>query len=197
MVDGSGRRFADEGRGGVYLANRVAALADPLSAFVVFDRATWEGPGKSRFRPANPFMEEAGGKVERADSLEALAVQLGLPVQALVDQVSAYNAALRADTLPQLSPPRTPRPYAALPIENGPFFGIPLAAGITYTMGGIAIDEWSRASRADGTPFEGLYAAGGSSGGLEGGDSVGYVGGLVKAATTGMRAGDHILGRRE
>ncbi|RZL89593.1 MAG: FAD-binding protein, partial [Variovorax sp.] len=39
LVGPDGRRFVDEGRGGVYLANRVAALPDPLSAHVIFDAA--------------------------------------------------------------------------------------------------------------------------------------------------------------
>ena len=39
VVDAAGERFVDEGRGGVYIANAIAKLADPLSAIVVFDRA--------------------------------------------------------------------------------------------------------------------------------------------------------------
>jgi hypothetical protein len=34
---------------------------------------------------------------------------------------------------------------------------------------------------------------GGSSGGLEGGEAIGHVGGLAQAATTGLRAGEHIV----
>ena len=34
-------------------------------------------------------------------------------------------------------------------------------------------------------------------GGLEGGVRVGYVGGLCKAAVTGLRAGEHIAGARD
>ncbi len=196
VVDEAGRRFADEGRGGVYLANRVAALDNPLSATVVFDRPIWEGPGTSRFRPANPFMPEAGGKVFQADSLEALAREIGVPPRALIEEVDAHNEALRTGRLGELTPTRTEKPYPVMPISSAPFFGIPVVAGITYTMGGIAIDEWSRASTVEGAPFQGLYAAGGASGGLEGGEAVGYVGGLAKAATTGLRAAEHILSDR-
>lgn len=193
VVDSSGRRFADEGRGGVYLANRVAALPDPLSATVVFDRRIWEGPGTSRFRPANPFMPEAGGKVFQAGTLEELAGAIGVPVDALVQEVAAHNRALQAGQLDSLTPERSAKPYPVMPIAEAPFFGIPVVAGITYTMGGVAIDEWSRASTVEGQPFPGLYAAGGASGGLEGGEAVGYVGGLSKASTTGLRAAEHIL----
>ncbi|MDB5820666.1 MAG: hypothetical protein JWQ11_4306, partial [Rhizobacter sp.] len=193
VVDRSGRRFADEGRGGVYLANRVAGLPDPLSAAVVFDRAIWEGPGTSRFRPANPFMEESGGAVFRAASLPELAALAGIDAEGLVRQVDEHNRSLRDGSLASLVPERSVAPYVPMPIVVAPFFAIPVVAGITYTMGGIAIDEWSRASTADGKPLSGLYAAGGSSGGLEGGEAVGYVGGLSKAATTGLRAAEHIV----
>ena len=63
---------------------------------------------------------------------------------------------------------------------------------MTNTMGGIAIDEWGQAMHEDGRPFAGLFAVGGASGGLEGGQSVGYVGGLAKASVTGLRAAERV-----
>ncbi|MBF3851503.1 FAD-binding protein [Burkholderia pseudomallei] len=197
VVGPDGQRFADEGRGGVYIANRIAALDDPLSATVIFDQSIWDGPGKSRFMPPNPNMEQQGGAVMKASSLKDLGEKLGLPPDALPRTVEEYNTALERGALETLSPARTPQTYSAMPVRIGPFYGVPVCAGITYTMGGIAIDEWSRAMKDDGTPFTGLYAAGGSSGGLEGGEEIGYVGGLVKAATTGLRAGEHIVRRHK
>jgi fumarate reductase flavoprotein subunit len=38
LVDGSGNRFVDEGRGAVFITNAIAKLADPLSASVVLSR---------------------------------------------------------------------------------------------------------------------------------------------------------------
>jgi fumarate reductase flavoprotein subunit len=38
--------------------------------------------------------------------------------------------------------------------------------------------------------IEGLYAAGGSTGGLEGGGALGYVGGLIKACVFGLRVAE-------
>jgi fumarate reductase flavoprotein subunit len=197
VVDGQGKRIADEGRGGVYLANRIAALADPLSAFVIFDQPLWEGPGTSRFLPPNPNMEQCGGAIARADSLELLADKLAIRPDALARTIAAYNDAIERNSLQALEPPRSPKTYRAMPIRTAPFYGVPVCAGMTYTMGGVTIDEWSRAMNAQGQPFPGLYAAGGSSGGLEGGESIGYVGGLSKAATTGLRAAEHIVTTRQ
>ena len=38
LVGPDGRRFTDEGMGGVYATNAVAQLPDPLSAIVIFER---------------------------------------------------------------------------------------------------------------------------------------------------------------
>nr|MBF0682639.1 FAD-binding protein [Pseudomonas sp.] len=49
MVDKQGKRFADEGCGGVYVANKIAALPDPAGTFVICDEAGWQTAGKERF----------------------------------------------------------------------------------------------------------------------------------------------------
>ena len=69
---------------------------------------------------------------------------------------------------------------------------MPLCAGISYTMGGLAIDTNSRVIREDGHPIQGLYSAGASTGGLEGGIHSGYVGGLAKAFLCGFKAANSI-----
>ena len=193
VVDESGGRFVDEGRGGVYIANRIAAQTDPLSTFVIFDQLIWDGPGTSRFLPPNPNMEKCGGEIIKSDSITELAKKIGMDAAALTRTVNAYNEALDSKTLEALEPQRTPKRYLPMAIRTGPYYAVPVCAGITYTMGGLAIDEWSRATTKTGEPFPGLYAVGGSSGGLEGGQDIGYVGGLSKAATTGLRAAERII----
>jgi len=82
---------------------------------------------------------------------------------------------------------RSARSGAPRRIETPPFFAIPICAGITNTMGGIAVDEHSRVKRPDGSAIARLYAAGGTTGGLEGGGALRYVGGLIKACVFGLR----------
>jgi fumarate reductase flavoprotein subunit len=194
VVGADGRRFVDEGLGGVFIANRIAALADPASATIVCDRAGWEGPGAERYTSPNPALVEAGGTVHRADTLEALAAIAGIDAGGLTREVAAYNAALEERALGRLDPPRTTGVFRAWPIAAAPFYAVPVCAGITYTLNGIAIDEWSRVLDRHGRVMTGLYAAGSATGGLEGGERVGYVGGLCKAAVTGLRAGEHMAG---
>src|SRR5262245_54552667 len=69
VIDARGERFTDEGMGGVYVANMIARLPDPLSTWAVFDEAVWNGPGKGARIPANPNLVKAGGTVHQAPSL--------------------------------------------------------------------------------------------------------------------------------
>lgn len=195
VVGPDGRRIADEGLGGVYLANCLACLPDPASAFVVFDDAAWNGPGRLRALSANPYMVQAGGTLHSAPTLPQLAALAGLPPDALAQQIEQYNTALGAADLARLSPPRSAPKGAPLPIARAPFHALPIVPGITYTMGGIRIDGHARVLDLHGRPLPGLYAAGAATGGLEGGPRAGYVGGLVKAGVTGLRAGTHAAGR--
>jgi fumarate reductase flavoprotein subunit len=193
VVDARGERFTDEGMGGVYVANMVARLSDPLSTWAVFDEAVWNGPGKGARIPANPNLVKAGGTVHQATTLTALAEIMGVPAERFQLTVMGYNQALAAGKLENLAPRRTSTRIAAMPVAQPPFYAVPLCAGITYTMGGIAIDPDGKVLRAGGGGcIDGLYAVGTATGGLEGGSGVGYVGGLVKAATFGIRAGERI-----
>jgi fumarate reductase flavoprotein subunit len=191
LVDGAGKRFADEGLGGIYLANEVAKLAKPLETSIVLDAKIWEGPGKSARIPANPQMVRGGGTLHEGRDIATVAAAAGLPVEKLTATIAAYNRALHEGCLQNLDPPRSSAKYAAMAIETPPYYVIPVCAGITYTMGGLRIDADARVLRGDGAVISGLYAAGSTTGGLEGGDVAGYVGGLVKAGVFGLRAAQH------
>ena len=195
LVGRDGRRFADEGRGGVYAANCVASLDDPLSAMVVFDQTIWDGAGRYGLIPVNPHLRNEGGTLHETPNLTALAEIIGVPMEALASTVAAYNAAVDAGTTRSLTPPRGSEKGTPVPIRTPPFYAAPVCAGITYTMGGIAIDGHARVLRPDDTLIDGLYAAGATTGGLEGGPGAGYVGGLSKSVVTGLRAAEHAAGR--
>ncbi len=192
VIEASARRFVDEGLGGVYMTNRIAGLPDPLAAIVVFDQAIWDGPGREFISPANPLLVTRGGTLFTAPDLAGLARQLGLPPPVLAETVSRYNAAVDADETGRLDPPRTIATHRAHPIRTPPFHAVRLCAGITYTMGGIAIDGASRVLNATNEPIAGLYAAGCATGGLEGGESIAYIGGLTKSSVTALRAANEI-----
>jgi fumarate reductase flavoprotein subunit len=203
VIDRSGRRFLDEGMGGVTMANRIAQLDDPLSATTIFDKAIWESAGRLEFTPPNPHLVECGGTLASAVSLADLAGAIDVPADGLADTVAGYNRAVQSGDVSSLQPGRTPgRMFGVLrssetrtplrPILEPPFYAIRLCAGITYTMGGIAIDAQARVIAASGEVIPGLYAAGACTGGAEGGPMAGYIGGLCKALTLGFIAGETI-----
>lgn len=192
VVDASGRRITDEGVGGVALANAIASLPDPLCATAIFDVRIWEGPGASARIAANPALANAGGTIHRADTLAELAAKAGIDAAELSSTVAAHNAALENGTMAHLAPPRSTDRHRPMPIATAPFMAIPLCAGITYTMGGIRVDGCCRVLRAAGGHFEGLYAAGSTTGGFEGGPHVAYIGGLTRAGVQGLLAAEHI-----
>jgi fumarate reductase flavoprotein subunit len=191
VVDGSGKRVVDEGRTGIFIANALAAVPAESRFHVIFDKAIWDGPGTSARIPANPLLEQAGGTVLRADTLENLAAMIGVPPSALAETVHGYNAALANGALGQLAVPRSEKikPHK---IAETPFMAIPLIPGITYTMGGIAIDEHAQVLDRNGAAIPGLFAAGATTGGLEGGENAVYIGGLIKAGVFGLIAAERI-----
>jgi fumarate reductase flavoprotein subunit len=190
VVDQSGRRLLDEGLGGISITNDLARLDDPLCATVICDAAIWDKAGRAAQIPPNPQLVEGGGTLHEAETIEALAALAGIDAVALRATVDAYNAAVRDGRLAEMSPPRSVKSGAPNPIETPPFYAIPICAGITNTFGGVAIDGHGRVLRPDGSVIDGLYAAGGCTGGLEGGGALGYVGGLIKACVFGLRAGE-------
>lgn len=66
-------------------------------------------------------------------------------------------------------------------------YAVHVVAGITHTIGGVRIDSQARVLREDGTPIEGLYAAGADAGGIATG---GYASGLASALVFGRIAAE-------
>ena len=101
-----------------------------------------------------------------ADSLEALAGLLGLPVQPFVDTVQAYNRACQAGTFDHtrldnchtlgLEPVKS---HWARPIDTPPYYGYPLRPGVTFTYLGLRTDE-TAAVHFGGRPSPNLFVAG-------------------------------------
>ena len=195
VVDQRGYRILDEGLGGISITNDLAQLDDPLCATVICDTPIWEAAGKSAQIPPNPQLLAAGGTLHQADTIEVLAEAAALSPENLAATVADYNDAVRFNRLATLLPERSTRSGAPRRIETPPFFAIPICAGITNTIGGIAIDEHGRVKRPDGSAITSLYAAGGTTGGLEGGGALGYVGGLIKACVFGLRVAEHAAGQ--
>jgi tricarballylate dehydrogenase len=103
---------------------------------------------------------------ERADTLAELARRLQLDAAALERTVAAYNAACGAGRFDHavLDDCRTvglqpPKSHWARPLDAPPYFGYPLAPGVTFTYLGVKVDT-NAAVRFGGAASANLFAAG-------------------------------------
>lgn len=191
VVDRAGRRFADEGQGGIYMANALARLDEPLSATAIFDAAVWHDARTTDNVPPNPSLPDAGGTVIEANDLETLASRAGIDGDGLATTVAGYNDFV-AGSSKMIEPARTTGQIKAFPVTEPPFYAIPVCAGITVTSGGLAVNGRGEVVDEADRPIAGLYAAGSTVGGIEGGPHAGYVGGLIKSFGIGLIAADSI-----
>ena len=189
VVRPDGGRFVNEGLGGIFITNAIANLKDPLSATAIFDQTVWDDAKDTDIVPPNPSLRDNGGTVHEATTLGELAHKVGIDGPALESTVLEFNESLSKETTYSLKPKRTIEGYLPHTIKTPPFYAIPLCAGITVTSGGLAVDGFARVLTSQGNPIKGLYAAGSTVGGLEGGPRIGYVGGLIKAFGIGRIAG--------
>lgn len=198
LLDRMGRRFVDEGRGDVAVANELTRSGDVVGAALVFDRSTWEASRDDAFSnsvktPApNPWLRDNGGEIFFHETLEGLAGLLGVPGADLKNSVEEYNRAVESDRAAALAVPRTGKPKRLC----APYCALRVVPGITFTMGGVLINGRAEVLNQHENPIAGLYAAGDAIGGLMGGYRGGYTGGLMQAVVTGMLAGENAAGSR-
>jgi succinate dehydrogenase/fumarate reductase flavoprotein subunit len=75
-------------------------------------------------------------------------------------------------------------PFATPP---GSRVAVHVAAAVTHTIGGVRVDTHARVLDGNGTPIDGLYAAGVDAGGVATG---GYASGLAQALVLGLAAAE-------
>jgi tricarballylate dehydrogenase len=193
VVNAEGRRFFDEGadiRSMTYAKLGRAILAQPGQvAWQIFDAR-----GVARLHGEYRARQSARSQ---ADTLEGLLRKLeGLDVEACLETIRAFNAAIDG-SIPYdpgkkdgrrtrgITPPKS---NWALAIEEGPFEAYAVTCGVTFTFGGLRVDDACRVLDDAGAPLAGLHAAGEMVGGLF---YFNYPGGsgLMSAAVFGRRAG--------
>lgn len=186
LVDAYGHRFVDEALSPDLVADVIAKSRTPGDCWVIFDEDTWETVGCEGGAPINPTLVDSGGTVFSAPTVAGLAEATGLPEAALVEALEAFNEFCATDA--EMDPPKGGR---STPFTSTTMYALPVIAGITFAMGGLLVDDKARVMHRDGSPIRGLYAAGGSMGGLQGGpQSKGYTGGWSEASTFGLLAAE-------
>ncbi|MFM0729789.1 FAD-dependent oxidoreductase [Paraburkholderia sediminicola] len=139
----------------------------------------------------------------KADSLDALAAQIGIDAQGLRDTVVKMNRYAATGIDEEFAkggnafdtyygdPGVKPNPCLA-PIGTGPFYAVRIDAGDIGTKGGLLTDARARVLRTDGTPIAGLYAIGNTSASMMGASYPGAGSTLGPAMTFGYIAANHL-----
>jgi len=193
LIDRSGARFVDEGRGDVAVANELARSDDVTGAVLIFDQQSWDAAKDDAFSnsvktPApNPWLVDNDGEIFSDPTIEGLARKIGVDEARLSATLKDYNRAVESNSAQSLTVPLTGKPKAL----RAPFYGLRVVSGITFTMGGILINGRGQALNQTEQPIPGLYAAGDAIGGLMGGYRGGYTGGLMQAVVTGILASEN------
>jgi fumarate reductase flavoprotein subunit len=193
LVDCNGKRFVDEGRGDVAVANELARTDDVTGAVLIFDHESWEAARDDTFSnlvktPApNPWLMDNNGEIFWDETIEGLARKIGIDETRLAGTLHDYNHAVESGKCDFLPIPRTGKPK----LLHALYYGLRVVPGITFTMGGILINGRAEALDESEEPIAGLYAAGDAIGGLMGGYRGGYTGGLMQAVATGILAGEN------
>jgi succinate dehydrogenase/fumarate reductase flavoprotein subunit len=125
-------------------------------------------------------------KVESLDALADLPAEWGYDGAAIRQALLDFNSAVGEDGI------EPPRRLDAVPIDRPPFYVIEAVPAITFTFGGLRIDEDARVLDADGRQIPGLLAAGADVGGVY---VRAYAGGLALALVFGLRAAQTALER--
>jgi tricarballylate dehydrogenase len=168
MVNREAQRFIDEGmdfKSYSYTVMGPTILRQPGGiAYQIFDQHTVERL-ETRYG--------SGSLPTSADTIESLAERLGLNPAALVHTVRAYNDAVQDGTFNPavkdgkrtdgINPAKT---NWALRLDKPPFVAYGVCCGITFTYGGVMVNEAGEVLHRDGTSIPGLYAAGEITGGI-------------------------------
>jgi 3-oxosteroid 1-dehydrogenase len=116
-----------------------------------------------------------GHYVFRDTTIEGLARQIKLPVEALAETIRKNNEYAKTGIDPEFGkgmniydqffgdPASKPNPNIG-PIDTAPYYAVPIHAGDLGTKGGLKCDARSRVLDGAGNPIAGLYAAGNQSG---------------------------------
>jgi flavocytochrome c len=188
-INREGNRYVDESKG--YVAHGKAALKQPgQTVALIFDE---ELKAKEGVQISLGTFKRQGIKVLESDTLEGLAEQIGVPPAKLVQTVNDFNNSVKDGKAMEAKPAKT---AVAFKIMTPPFYAFyPLVPGITLTFGGIRVNTKGQALEADGTPIEGLYAAGECAGGVYYDDYIAG-GSLANCLVMGRAAGKEAAGRK-
>lgn len=167
FVNKEGNRFVNEGGRRDEMTQALIAQTDSYM-FIVMDSDCYPtGDEVNNFNEsANDLV--AQGRAFKADTLEDLAAQIGVPADNLVAAVNCFNAHVADKSADEFG-----RTLYSTPIDTAPYYAAPRVPTVHHTMGGVEINEKCEVLTAEGTVIPGLFAAGEVTGGIHGENRLG------------------------
>lgn len=164
IVNREGKRFVNEFSGRDVLTK--AAINQGGLFYLIAD-------DEIKKTAANTSQEKIDHQVEagtlfRADTIEELAVKVGMEPVILTDTVTKYNSYVDQGFDPEFH-----KDTFSLKVEKAPFYATPRKPAVHHTMGGLKIDTNACVLDENGQPIKNLYAAGEVAGGIHAGNRLG------------------------
>ena len=155
MVDKQGKRFVAEDERRDVIREAILNLPEKYG-FTVLDDTVYQGYDQTTRSTGLDGLKT--GDAWRADTLEDLAKQMGVPVAAFVETVKRYNDVLVA----QKKDPDFNKKARNLSkkIEKAPFWACYAGMAVHHTMGGLNINTKAQVLDRQRKVIPGLYAAG-------------------------------------
>jgi tricarballylate dehydrogenase len=190
LVNKYGKRFVDEGQDFgdlVYAKLGKMILHQPRSiAFQIFDQKVLNLLEK-RYQTMSPITSSSFKDLERKIQVNTKTLENEVETyNGSVDPNVAFDPSIKDGRSARIQPPKT---NWAQKIDSAPYVVYPVTCGITFTFGGLRIDERARVIGNDDNPIRGLYAAGETTGGFFY-DNYPAGSGLLRGAVFGRIAGE-------
>jgi len=196
VVNRHGQRFANEALPyndfpkafGVYDADRVE-FPNAAPGFLVFDQTVRDSQRLLSMHPGEPTPDW----VPVADTIRALAEQIGVDPDALEATVERYNEHAARGEDPDFDRHRVGlmSPGRVAPMVAAPFYALAIYPGMLGTNGGPRIDANGQVRRRGGGLIGGLYAAGNTAANVFGWAYPSGGGTIGNGTVFGYRAGRH------
>lgn len=168
FVNKDGKRFVNEYSERDTLAKAILEQKDQLMYIICDENTAGISPEGKNGWGDNVEDLIKNKSIYKADTLEDLAVQLGMDKDALTNEIDKYNSYIDSGDDPEFG-----KTNFGKKIEVAPFYATPRSPSVHHTMGGLAIDTSARVLDENGKVIPGLYAAGEVTGGIHAGNRLG------------------------
>ncbi len=169
FINKEGTRFVNEYAERDTLASAALKQTDSLF-YIICDQVTAGDPQPGAKNGWGDVIDDLveTKSIYRADTLEELAEEMGVPADTLVAEIEKYNTFIDNQKDPEFG-----KTNFGPKIEVAPFYATPRSPSLHHTMGGLQISDEAQVLDKNGKAIPGFYAAGEVTGGIHAGNRLG------------------------